>query len=174
MKNKKYTERQKIVSEFLEKYPFIKKKNFISFYLQGKHIKVTDVNDLSDEEFLKIWERNLRTAEGIRKCQTEELWDGGIKFLREHFNVTVDINTLSDEEFEDLHDIVFNFELDESSKADDLGGYVTWENGKKASITEIGTVAMKVASYMRNQFIIGGRRYKVEQELICADEAQGD
>jgi len=150
MKNEKYIERWKIISECFNKYPFMKDEDFTRLYKAA-----------TDEKFLELLEYRLNSAKSICKDQIEDLWDEGVEFLRKYLNVTVDINTLSDEEFKKLQNKLHNIEYDEAMKVDKLPeGLITWEDGRQCSVSEHGANAMRIASYMSSQYYEGGRRYK--------------
>ena len=148
MENEKHIERQKIISECFDIYPFMKDTDVSEFdYLE------------SHEDFLEAWDFQLWVASNIRKAQTENLNDKEIEFLRENFNITVDINTLPEEELDKLHTKLMWIDVDESKKAEKLDYKVLWEDGETYSISERGDIASNIASYIGHQYREGGRRY---------------
>ena len=104
--------------------------------------------------------------DNIKSCWIEPLWDEGVAFLKEHFNITSDINSLSDKEFGELYDKVCDIEIDEAFKAyeNEKAKRAFWVNVDGewgyCNMSEYGGIASDIVSYMGFQWRKGGRRYK--------------
>ena len=77
------------------------------------------------------------------------LCDELVIFLKENFNVD-DVNALSDKDYHELYEKICQIEVHEASIADDGDG----------PMSEYGNNVTDVVTYMGNQFIEGGRRWR--------------
>lgn len=74
--------------------------------------------------------------------------DEQAKFLKEEYGVD-DVNALSDAAYNELYDKLCDIEVDETCKAID-----------SEILSDLGMMAEGLVTYMGNQFIEGGRRWK--------------
>ena len=131
-----------------------KSKKLIEEFLDGrltrKDVTMDSFADMSDEFIEMVIEDHIWAEENVMiPYWTEDLDEDLAEFLKERFNITVDINTLSDKEFSELYRKVCRIEIAEAGKIS--------ENDEP--ISELGDLASSVVTYMGYQFREGGRRW---------------
>ena len=111
--------------------------------------KMESFEHITVEELAICMESGNFAAILLRSYQTRDLNPRGVAFLKEHFGITEDINSLSDEDFYDLQFKVFDIECDENSKASETD----------SPRSELGNEASAIVTYMGAQWGEGGRRW---------------
>jgi len=116
-----------------------------------------DTNMYEKEDFIIVVEIQSRTIVSVisRNVDMAFFYLKGLLhpdlavFLKENFGVD-DVDALSDEDYDELYEKLCEIEVNEVCKAD---------NGN-SPLSEYGNNATDVVTYMGNQFIEGGRRWR--------------